>query len=141
MQLLLEKIYNLVDIPFIAQELITLGEKYNIWLLEGEIGAGKTTLIKAICKALGVRQAVQSPTFSLVNEYSTNQNQIVYHFDFYRIQHEQEALDIGYEEYFFSSHLCLVEWASKIPSLIPENCLHIHLEKISPEERKISVFF
>jgi tRNA threonylcarbamoyladenosine biosynthesis protein TsaE len=87
-------------------------------LFEGEMGAGKTTLIKALCKKAGVLDAVGSPTFSIVNEYKTLAGQTIYHFDFYRIKNLQEAFDIGYEEYFFSGHQCFIEWPEKIQSLL-----------------------
>lgn len=124
---------NLLEIDQIAQKIITFAtenenrKKIKVWLFEGEMGAGKTTLIKAICKQLEVSDTVQSPTFSLVNQYQTQKNETIYHFDFYRIKDETEAMDMGYEEYFYDDKYCFVEWASKIPSLIPDKHLKISI--------------
>jgi len=92
----------------------------KIILFNGEMGAGKTTLIKQLCKTLGVEDATSSPTFSLVNEYETIDNQIVYHFDFYRLNSEIEALDMGVDDYLYSGNWCFIEWSEKIENLIPE---------------------
>ncbi len=92
------------------------------------MGAGKTTLIKAICHTFGVQDMVNSPTFALVNEYRNAAGSIFYHFDFYRINSLEEALDIGTEDYFYSGNYCLVEWPSQVESLIPERNLRIQLE-------------
>ena len=93
----------------------------------GEMGAGKTTLIKEICKALDSDANVTSPTFSLMNEYQTKSGKKIFHFDFYRIQSIAEAYDMGYEDFFFSGNLCLIEWPEKIKQLLPENCLRISI--------------
>lgn len=92
------------------------------------MGAGKTTLIKEICLQLGVQENVSSPTFALVNEYEADKGKLIYHFDFYRINHEREALDIGAPEYFDSGRLCLIEWPSMIPNLLPEHYLLVTLQ-------------
>ncbi len=110
--------YILSDIDAIAIKIIALNTK-KIILFNGEMGAGKTTLIKAICKSLGVVDSVSSPTFSLVNEYQTINNQIIYHFDLYRLKSQQEALDFGIEDYFYSGNYCFIEWSENIPDLIP----------------------
>ena len=100
------------------------------YILCGSLGAGKTTLIKTLCKTLGVQDAVSSPTYSLVNEYRTSSGPPVYHFDFYRINSLEEAYDIGYEDYFYSGHLCLIEWPERIEELLArENLLRISIEK------------
>lgn len=118
---------NLSELSQIAQEIVRIGKDWSFWILEGAMGAGKTTLIKAICKELGVKSEVQSPTFSIVNEYEAIGRKI-YHFDFYRIRSEQEAFDIGYEEYFYDGNaLCLVEWAFRIPNLLPSHYLMIKI--------------
>jgi tRNA threonylcarbamoyladenosine biosynthesis protein TsaE len=107
------------DLPRVAEALATFVNQYKVWLFHGEIGAGKTTLIKEVCAAVGVVDSMSSPTFSIVNEYERKDHQKVFHFDFYRIKNEAEAVDIGTEEYFYSGHPCFIEWAEKIPSLIP----------------------
>ena len=104
----------------------------------GEMGVGKTTLIKVICKELGIEDNVSSPTFSIVNEYISSLGDSVYHFDFYRIKDEEEALDMGYEEYFFKNSLCFVEWPEKVSSLIPEEALKIKITK-NKESRIIEI--
>ncbi len=122
-------IHSTDELPQIAKAIIQWAGEEKIWLLNGEMGAGKTTLSKAICKELGVIDTVSSPTFSIVNEYATQKHQTIYHFDFYRLKNEREALDIGVEDYFYSENLCLIEWASQIPSLIPAQHLVISLQK------------
>ncbi|MCF2488393.1 tRNA (adenosine(37)-N6)-threonylcarbamoyltransferase complex ATPase subunit type 1 TsaE [Dyadobacter sp. CY347] len=118
---------ELEELDTVSAHLLHLGKDIPVWLFEGHMGAGKTTLIKALCKKLGVRSHVQSPTFSLVNEYDAG-DKLVYHFDFYRIKDETEALDMGVEEYFDSGDFCFVEWPGKIESLWPLNYLLIHME-------------
>ena len=130
-------IYKITDLEEIARKIIGSAGDKTIWIFEGEMGAGKTTLIKAICKELGVLSAVQSPTFSIVNEYRTAHGETLYHFDFYRLKRESEALDFGIEEYFDSGNICLLEWAEKIESLLPENCYVIRIEVIDENKRNL----
>ena len=105
-------------------------EKYNskIFLFYGEMGVGKTSFIKKFCKELRVSDIVSSPTFSIVNQYSNLNDEIIYHFDFYRTEKKEEVFDIGYEEYLFSSSYCFIEWPEKIHNLLPEKLLKIHIE-------------
>ena len=110
----------------------------NIICFYGEMGVGKTTLIKVICKELGVEDNVSSPTFSIVNEYISSSRDSVYHFDFYRIEDDQEAMDMGCEEYFFKNSLCFIEWPEKVSSLIPEEALKIKITK-NKESRIIEI--
>lgn len=111
--------HNLMDLPQIVAEILPKIE-HNLILFKGEMGAGKTTFIKELLLQMGSDDMVNSPTYALVNEYETPQSK-VYHFDFYRINHIEEAYDIGWEEYLDSGNLCLVEWPERISSLIPEN--------------------
>jgi tRNA threonylcarbamoyladenosine biosynthesis protein TsaE len=120
-------IYNLANIESIAQQIIEAANGRNIWIFEGEMGAGKTTLIKAICKELGINGNVQSPTFSIVNQYTSAAGETIYHFDFYRLKNELEALDFGVEEYFDSGHICLLEWAEKLKTILPQNYFKIKI--------------
>jgi len=105
----------------------TFGDHTKI-AFSGEMGAGKTTLIQAVCRSLGVLDVVNSPTFALINEYFTAQGDSVYHFDLYRIEDETEMYDFGYEDYFYSDAICLIEWPEKAMDLMPEDLLHFHIE-------------
>ncbi len=116
---------TLNELPDVAKKIIDslqlnkLKSNKNCFAFYGEMGAGKTTLIKAICKELGVGDTTSSPTFSIINEYVAESGKPVFHFDFYRINNESEAYDFGYEEYFYSGELCLIEWPEKIENLLP----------------------
>ncbi|HVA98569.1 MAG TPA: tRNA (adenosine(37)-N6)-threonylcarbamoyltransferase complex ATPase subunit type 1 TsaE [Bacteroidia bacterium] len=115
----------------------TYSEK-KIFAFHGNMGAGKTTFIKALCQQLGTTENTSSPTFSIVNEYKGKNDKKIFHFDFYRIKNESEALDLGYEDYFYSNAFCFIEWPEKINSLIPENTIHAHFT-VNNEERIITV--
>jgi len=119
--------FELNELPLAAKELL---EKTNqrIWLVNGEMGAGKTTLTKALCETLGVKGVMSSPTFSIVNEYITQKGESIYHFDFYRLKNETEAMDIGVEEYLDSGNYCFLEWADKISNLIPNRFFSIRIK-------------
>jgi tRNA threonylcarbamoyladenosine biosynthesis protein TsaE len=132
------ELISLYDQLFIAsKKIVDFSDDVAVWLFDGPMGAGKTTLIKSICEVYGVKDNVSSPTFSLVNEYQNTQNERFYHFDFYRIKNEEEASDIGVDEYFYSGDHCFVEWPSMIPSLLPEEYIYISIDIISEKERKI----
>jgi len=110
-----------------ARELIRKCGMFNVWSFYGDIGAGKTTLIKALCEELGVRGGMSSPTFSIVNEYALPGGKSVYHFDFYRLKNEREALDLGAEEYFDSRNYCFIEWPERAPSIIPDKHVEVKI--------------
>ena len=112
---------------------------HKIILFYGDMGVGKTTLIKQLCASLGVKGSTNSPTFSLVNEYEVTQNQLIYHFDFYRLNHEEEALDMGVDEYLYSGQWCFIEWAQKIANLIPETHSVIHITMLPNGTRKLTL--
>ncbi|MCF8430047.1 MAG: tRNA (adenosine(37)-N6)-threonylcarbamoyltransferase complex ATPase subunit type 1 TsaE, partial [Bacteroidia bacterium] len=112
------KNYQIANISAVSAQIIDLAKDYKIWTFTGEMGAGKTTLIKSICKNLGVIDEVNSPTFSLVNEYKTKNGEIIFHFDFYRIKSMHEAYDMGIEEYFESGNICLIEWPNMIDDIL-----------------------
>lgn len=126
------------ELELASTSLLELINDNNIICFYGEMGVGKTTFIKEICKKLGVEDTVSSPTFSIINEYLTENNESVYHFDFYRIEKEEEAFDIGYEEYFYQGNLCLIEWPEKISSIIPENIVKVQITR-SDEQRIIEI--
>lgn len=126
------------ELDKVSQYIVNQSEKQKIICFRGELGAGKTTLIKNICNFLKVKDEVNSPTFSIVNEYETAGNQRLYHFDFYRIEEEEEALDIGVEDYFYSELLCLIEWPSKIENLLPENRIEVNISIVGAK-REIEI--
>jgi tRNA threonylcarbamoyladenosine biosynthesis protein TsaE len=134
----MNKIYSLNDLASIAEEVIAKA-KYKTLLFRGEMGVGKTTLIKEICNVLEVQDRVSSPTFSLVNEYHTATNAIVYHFDFYRITQEEEALDMGIEEYLYQNDWCLIEWPENIENLLPLEAVQIHITILENGQRNIQL--
>lgn len=109
----------------------------RVWLFRGELGAGKTTLIKSVCTALGVVSNMSSPTFSIVNEYATHAGGRVCHFDFYRLRNEQEASEIGVEEYLDSGDYCLIEWPEKVPSITSFRHLSVSIQEAGPQQRTI----
>lgn len=135
------KIDTLSQLPAAAQELLRLFGAEKVVAFEGEMGSGKTTIIKALCDCLGVKDNVSSPTFSIVNEYFTENGETIYHFDFYRLKSLREALDIGVEEYFYSGAYCFIEWPEKIGELLPETALRVFIEKENDasEERIVIV--
>lgn len=133
----MNKTYTLQKLPQIAKELIeTVSDK--TLLFYGDMGVGKTTLIKELMKQLDSDDVVSSPTFSLVNEYHSRNGDKIYHFDFYRIEDENEALDIGIEEYFYDNDWCFIEWPEKVKNLLPLNAVEIHLSINDDETRSIT---
>ena len=118
---------NLDQLNSVSEQIIAHASPYKKFAFYGEMGVGKTTLIKALSLHLGVTDVVSSPTFSIVNEYLINESDKIYHFDFFRIEDEQEAYDMGYEEYFFSNAYCFVEWPEKITNLIEEDMVRIKM--------------
>ncbi|HYH56251.1 MAG TPA: tRNA (adenosine(37)-N6)-threonylcarbamoyltransferase complex ATPase subunit type 1 TsaE [Anseongella sp.] len=115
------------ELPSCAGKLLDFAGGERIFLFYGEMGAGKTTFIRAICRQLGVTSPVSSPTFALINEYAGREGP-VYHFDFYRLKNETEAYDIGAEEYFESGHPCLVEWPERVQGLLPPRHIRVEIE-------------
>jgi len=118
---------GLDDLPQVARTLVSVLPQAKVIAFHGNMGAGKTTLIKALCNVFGVKNVVNSPTFALVNEYGTDSGKTIYHFDFYRIERIEEVYDLGYEEYFYSNRLCLIEWPEKIMPLLPSDTVHIYI--------------
>ena len=132
----MEKSFLLEDINEVAEAVLN-AHPNKIILFNGEMGAGKTTFIKALCKQLGVEEATSSPTFSLVNEYQTARKETIYHFDVYRLKNESEAYDMGMDEYLYSNAWNFIEWAEKIPTLIPEKHSVIDLTILLNGSRKL----
>jgi tRNA threonylcarbamoyladenosine biosynthesis protein TsaE len=134
----MEIVFTLDELALVAQKVIDQHPS-KVILFHGEMGVGKTTLIKQLCKTLGVSSATSSPTFSLVNEYETIDSQVVYHFDFYRLKNEMEALDMGADDYFYSGNWCFIEWAEKIPNLIPDEHAVITIELVENGKRHLTL--
>jgi tRNA threonylcarbamoyladenosine biosynthesis protein TsaE len=134
----MEIVFTLDELELVAQKVIDQHPS-KVILFHGEMGVGKTTLIKQLCKTLEVTSTTSSPTFSLVNEYETIDSQVVYHFDFYRLKNEMEALDMGADDYFYSGNWCFIEWAEKIPSLIPDKHAVITIELVENEKRHLTL--
>lgn len=122
----------------IASEILSFATSSRIFLFYGDMGAGKTTLIKSLCESLGTTEPVTSPTFSIVNEYIGAKSRI-FHFDFYRLKNETEALDMGYEEYFYSDAYCFIEWPEKIPNLLPAHYNKVEINVQADNSRKIII--
>ncbi len=130
---------NLSDLDSVAQKFVNEMDSRKVFAFYGEMGAGKTTLIKAICKAMGVTETITSPTFSLVNEYKDGEDNPIYHFDFYRIKNIEEAYDFGYEDYFYSGNICFIEWPELIESLLPTEVVEVIIKVGKNEQRLISI--
>jgi tRNA threonylcarbamoyladenosine biosynthesis protein TsaE len=122
-----------------AQAFLDATSDNKIFAFYGAMGAGKTSFIKAICETLGVEDIITSPTFAIVNEYALPDQGSVYHFDFYRINKEEEAFDLGYEEYFYSGNYCFIEWPEKIEALLPQNCTTVLIEELPDGKRKLTI--
>ncbi len=122
------EINQIDELESVARSILNLNPSTRVFLIEGGMGVGKTTFITAICKVLGVEDVINSPSFSVVNEYQTHNNEIVYHFDFYRLNSINEAIDMGVEDYFYSGNYCFIEWPSIIDRLLPLSHKVIRIE-------------
>jgi len=128
---------SLEELKDATEQLISFSGSEKIYLFYGEMGAGKTTLIKSLCESLGTKESVTSPTFSIVNEYQ-GESAKIYHFDFYRLKNQSEALDLGYEEYFYSGNYCFIEWPEKIPDLLPDHYIRVDVQVMGENERLLT---
>ena len=133
------KIRSLSEISDVAKAFVSQMGDNKVFLFYGSMGAGKTTFIKAICEELGVEDVINSPTFSIINEYSTKNGGQLFHFDFYRINKIEEAYDFGYEDYFYSGSRCFVEWPEKIKELIPPDAVEVYITENADGEREIKI--
>ena len=133
------KIGSTDDLPKAAAAILESLDGRSVVAFRGEMGAGKTTLIRAICDALGVTDTVTSPTFAIVNEYRGEGIPPVYHFDFYRIDRIEEAFDFGYEEYFYSGNRCFIEWPEMVEPLLPENTLICKFSELADGRRELVI--
>ena len=135
----MEIIYRLENIEGAAKEFISFTKNYKIITFSGELGAGKTTFINAVCKALGVREPVTSPTYALIQQYNKGNNTPLYHMDFYRIKNKEEAIDAGIEECLLTGELCMVEWPEKAFSLFPPETVSVSIQAMPDNFRKLVV--
>ena len=133
------KIENIKHLASAARKFVDEMGENRVFAFYGKMGAGKTTFIKAICEAMGVKDVVASPTFAIVNEYADAEGQPVYHFDFYRIKNLREAYDIGCEEYSYSGYPCFIEWPEMVEELLPEDVVNVRIEVSENEERTVFV--
>ena len=131
------KINSVEALTEVSDYLISLRDEADVIAFYGTMGAGKTTLIKNLCHRMGVTDEVNSPTFAIVNEYVTEEGESVYHFDFYRIKKLEEAYDIGYENYFYSGNLCLIEWPEMIEPLLPEKYIRMEIQHGESADERI----
>jgi tRNA threonylcarbamoyladenosine biosynthesis protein TsaE len=131
-------IKSLREIERAAAEFLEMIGNNKIIALYGSMGVGKTTFTKALCKVMGVVDGVNSPTFSIINEYRNLEGTPVYHFDFYRIESLSDAFDIGYEEYIYSGELCIIEWPEKIEQILPDETLKVQISVLDDESREIT---
>ncbi len=130
---------SLDDMPEAAEQFIKAIDQNTVFAFYGKMGAGKTTFIKAVCEGLGVTDVVNSPTFSIVNEYrSDTTGELIYHFDFYRIKKLEEVYDMGYEDYFYSGALCFIEWPELVEEILPGDVVRVDIEELEDGTRKIS---
>ena len=129
---------SLDDMPAAAKQFIETIDQNTVFAFYGKMGAGKTTFIKAVCEALGVTDVVNSPTFSIVTEYrSDDTGELIYHFDFYRIKKLEEVYDMGYEDYFYSGALCFIEWPELIEDVLPGDAVRVDIEELPDGSRSI----
>ena len=135
----MELIFNLTNIKQAAQQFNLLTAGYCVFALHGEMGAGKTTFVQAVCALDMVEDTVSSPTYSIINEYVTKQGALIYHLDLYRLKSEGEALNAGVEDYLYSGNRCFVEWPEKAPGIFPDNTLHITISTIDSNTRKLKI--
>ncbi len=131
-------IYRLEEINQAALKTFEWSNGRKVWAIYGEMGAGKTTFIHALCENLRVTSAIGSPTYSIINEYKSDAG-IMYHMDWYRLKDEEEALQAGVEDFIYSGNLCLIEWPEKAASLLPDDYFYIHITVINKETRRISI--
>jgi len=132
-------IFTLNEIEDAAKTFLANTAPCKVIALHGEMGAGKTTFVHAICNVLGVKDTVGSPTFSIINQYQTNSAEIIYHIDLYRLKDEEEAIQAGVEDCLYSGNYCFVEWPDRAPAIFPDNTLHISIVAMNNDTRKLII--
>lgn len=131
--------FTIDNIQETAIQLLPALAGYRVFAFHGEMGAGKTTFIQALCKAMGVEDTISSPTFSIINQYKTRNGQTIYHMDLYRIKGEAEAINAGVEDCLYSGDICFVEWPQKAAAIFPEKTLHITITSVEDNARKLKL--
>ena len=135
----MEVIFILDEITAAAQQVLAFTAGRTVFAMHGEMGAGKTTFIHAFCEAMGVRDNISSPTFSIINQYKTTGDKIIYHMDLYRLKDEEEAISSGVEDCLFSGNTCLVEWPEIAPGIFPDDTVHLYVTAMNSNTRKIVI--
>lgn len=133
------KIPHIGDLPEAARQFVDAMGEQRVFAFYGQMGAGKTTFIKAVCEALGVKDVINSPTFAIVNEYQNGQGQPIYHFDFYRLKRATEAYDIGFDDYVYSGNVCFMEWPEVVEELLPDNVVRVKIEETDDGSRILTL--
>ena len=131
--------FTLDNIDKAALEFLSATENFTVFAFSGEMGAGKTTFIHALCDALKVTDTISSPTFSIINQYTTSTGKVIYHIDLYRLKDEEEALQAGVEDCLYSGNTCFVEWPDKAPSIFPDDTAYINIEATASNSRKLKI--
>ena len=135
----MDVIFALSDIKNAAEQFLAAAGTTSIFAFHGEMGAGKTTFIHALCEVMDVKDTIASPTFSIINQYATNSGKTVYHIDLYRLKDEQEAINTGVEDCLYSGNTCFVEWPEKAPGIFPDDTLHVTITSINTNTRKLQI--
>ena len=135
----MDVIFVLSDIKNAAEQFLAAAGTTSIFAFHGEMGAGKTTFIHALCEVMDVKDTIASPTFSIINQYATNSGKTVYHIDLYRLKDEQEAINTGVEDCLYSGNTCFVEWPEKAPGIFPDDTLHVTITSINTNTRKLQI--
>ena len=135
----MEIYFDFNEIEKTAKKFLNATEQYKVFAFCGDLGAGKTSFISAICKVLGVNEAVTSPTYSIIQEYKTSDNKTIFHIDLYRLKSKEEAMEAGVEDCLMSNDICMVEWPEKAPGIFPENTIYSDLEILSESKRKLII--
>jgi tRNA threonylcarbamoyladenosine biosynthesis protein TsaE len=135
----MEIVFVLGNIEVTANEFLQMCNGYKVFAFSGDLGVGKTTFISSLCKALGVEESVTSPTYSIIQEYLSKNNSIIYHIDLYRIKSRMEAMEAGIEDCLNSNEICMIEWPERVPDIFPDDTVFISIEILSANERKLII--
>lgn len=131
--------FTLDNITAVANKFIEVTANYTVFALHGDMGAGKTTFVHAVCEAMGIKDNISSPTFSIINQYTNKEGRIVYHIDLYRLKDEEEAIQAGVEDCLYSGNTCFVEWPDRASGIFPDNTLHVTITAIDMITRKLKI--